>query len=151
MIQLNKYPTIPIVHKCDPERTGEIMTKQEMHEFGIDLLIVYLYNQKGNLISTNNNLSNEYPHILVENPKEELLYIWVKTEIYPIIPSVKSIENREEVTNPHAAGIDVGSRSHWVAVGQRENEIREYGVFNEDLFSLTDWLKELENKLINLT
>ena len=46
-----------------------------------------------------------------------------------------------EVVNPQAAGIDVGSRSHWVAVGQREEDVREYGVFNDDLFSLCDWLK----------
>jgi hypothetical protein len=39
-----------------------------------------------------------------------------------------------EIVNPHAAGIDVGSRSHWVAVGQSEKDIREFGVFNQDLF-----------------
>ena len=47
-----------------------------------------------------------------------------------------------EVINPQAAGVDVGSRSHWVAVGQSEQDVREYGVFNEDLFSMADWLKE---------
>lgn len=35
-----------------------------------------------------------------------------------------------EIVNPHAAGIDVGSRSHWVAVGQYESDVREFGVFN---------------------
>ena len=45
-----------------------------------------------------------------------------------------------EVVNPNAAGIDIGSRSHWVAVGQREKDVREFGVFNEDLFVLADWL-----------
>jgi transposase len=47
-----------------------------------------------------------------------------------------------EVINPHAAGIDIGSRSHWVAVGQKEEDVREFGVFNEDLHSITEWLKE---------
>ena len=47
-----------------------------------------------------------------------------------------------EVVNPHAAGIDVGSRSHWVAVGQEASDIREFGVFNDDLFALADWLLE---------
>lgn len=28
-----------------------------------------------------------------------------------------------EVVNLHAAGIDVGSRSHWVAVGQRNKTL----------------------------
>jgi transposase len=53
-----------------------------------------------------------------------------------------------EVVNPHAAGIDVGSRSHWVAVGQSEQDVREYGVFNEDLYTMADWLKEKKVKTI---
>jgi transposase len=53
-----------------------------------------------------------------------------------------------EVVNPHAAGIDIGSRSHWVAVGQEESNIREFGVYNEDLFSLGDWLKENKIKTV---
>lgn len=53
-----------------------------------------------------------------------------------------------EVVNPHAAGIDVGSRSHWVAVGQSEHDVKEYGVFNDDLFALSDWLKERKIKTI---
>ena len=48
-----------------------------------------------------------------------------------------------EIVNPYAAGIDIGSRSHWVAVGQQENDIREFGVFNEDLFQMAQWLQEL--------
>ena len=47
-----------------------------------------------------------------------------------------------EVVNPQAGGIDVGSRSHWVAVGQKEEEVREFGVFNKDLFEMANWLKE---------
>lgn len=47
-----------------------------------------------------------------------------------------------EVVNPQAAGIDVGSRSHWVAVGQEQEDIREFGVFNQDLFAMAEWLKE---------
>lgn len=53
-----------------------------------------------------------------------------------------------EVVNPHAAGIDVGSRSHWLAVGQQEKDVREYGVFNEDLFEMALWLKEKHIKTI---
>ena len=47
-----------------------------------------------------------------------------------------------EVINPHAAGIDVGSRSHFVAVGQGKEEVREFGVYNEDLQAICGWLKE---------
>lgn len=53
-----------------------------------------------------------------------------------------------EVVNPYAAGIDVGSRSHWVAVGQLEQDVREYGVFNQDLFAMAQWLKERNVKTI---
>ena len=48
-----------------------------------------------------------------------------------------------EVVNPNAAGVDIGSRSHWVAVGQKSSDIREYGVYNEDLYSIADWLSEV--------
>ncbi len=47
-----------------------------------------------------------------------------------------------EVVNSHAAGIDVGSRSHWAAVGQGEEDIREFGVYNEDLFAMAEWFTE---------
>jgi transposase len=53
-----------------------------------------------------------------------------------------------EVVNPHAAGIDVGSRSHWVGIGQREQDIREFGVFNQDLFEMADWFEEKHIKTI---
>jgi len=47
-----------------------------------------------------------------------------------------------EVINPHAAGIDVGSRSHFVAIGQGEADVKEFGVYNADLQSIARWLKE---------
>jgi len=53
-----------------------------------------------------------------------------------------------EVINPHAAGIDIGSRSHWVAVGQSEQDVREFGVYNQDLFAMANWLKEKNIKTI---
>ena len=49
-----------------------------------------------------------------------------------------------EVVNPNAAGIDVGSRSHWVAVGQNAEDVKEFGVYAEDLQQLALWL--LKNK-----
>lgn len=53
-----------------------------------------------------------------------------------------------EIVNPQAAGIDVGSRSHWVAIGQQEKDVREFGVFNQDLFEMADWLTEHKVKTI---
>jgi transposase len=53
-----------------------------------------------------------------------------------------------EIVNPYAAGIDIGSRSHWVSVGQSETEIREFGVYNEDLKSIAGWLKVHDIKTV---
>lgn len=49
------------------------------------------------------------------------------------------------VFNPHAAGIDVGSRTHFVAIGQTQKEVKSFGVYAEDLTALVQWL--LENKV----
>jgi hypothetical protein len=46
-----------------------------------------------------------------------------------------------EVVNPNAAGIDIGSRSHWVAVGQNAEDVKEFGVYSQDQMDLCDWLK----------
>ena len=44
--------------------------------------------------------------------------------------------------NPSAAGIDVGSRSHFVAVpeGLSEQPVREFSTFTDDLHRMADWL-----------
>lgn len=49
-----------------------------------------------------------------------------------------------EVVNPNAAGLDIGSRSHWVAVGQNSEDTKEFGVYSNDNFALCDYLKEHE-------
>ena len=46
-----------------------------------------------------------------------------------------------EVVNPNAAGIDIGSRSHWVAVGQNAEDVKEFGVYSQDQMDLCEWLK----------
>lgn len=53
------------------------------------------------------------------------------------------MENRKismKVINPHCAGIDVGSRSHFVAIGQGEKDVKEFGVYAVDLKAMADWL-----------
>jgi hypothetical protein len=45
-----------------------------------------------------------------------------------------------EIINFHAAGIDVGSRSHYVATGQEKEDVREFGVYTSDLRKLCDYL-----------
>jgi len=48
------------------------------------------------------------------------------------------------VKHPDAAGIDIGSNEHWVAVGgdRTGQSIRSFGTFTSDLERLADWLKE---------
>ena len=53
-----------------------------------------------------------------------------------------------EVVNPNAAGIDIGSRSHWVAIGQDAQDVKEFGVYSEDNEVLCRWLKENEIETI---
>lgn len=50
---------------------------------------------------------------------------------------------RLEVTNPNAAGIDIGSASHYVAVpADRDDEpVREFKSFTVDVHKLADWLE----------
>jgi transposase len=50
-----------------------------------------------------------------------------------------------EIVNPHAAGIDVGSRSHFAAIGQNSADVKEFGVYDSNLRELASWL--LKNKV----
>ncbi|QMU66064.1 MAG: hypothetical protein GKR88_18480 [Flavobacteriaceae bacterium] len=54
------------------------------------------------------------------------------------------------VVNTNAAGIDIGSRSHWVAVGQTDSDAKEFGVYNENLYELADWLTQMSRPKIGL-
>jgi len=37
-----------------------------------------------------------------------------------------------KIVHPNAAGIDIGSKSHWVAVDQIPLNVREFGVYTKD-------------------
>jgi hypothetical protein len=134
MITLNKTlpdgQIKPIVHNGDnPERVGKIMTKAELHAFGVGVLVGFFHNQKGKLFRSNHNLGNEYPHIVVESPKDGLLYVWVRTEMYPNIPSIVSIENQEEVFNisNQFNAIPVFAGLRLSCISTEENNIPFYG------------------------
>jgi len=47
-----------------------------------------------------------------------------------------------EIINPNCAGIDIGSKSHFVAIGQALDDVREFGVYADDLTAICLWLKE---------
>ncbi len=47
------------------------------------------------------------------------------------------------IINTNAAGIDIGSEEHWVAVPEDrdENPVRSFGCFTSDLHAMARWLK----------
>ena len=46
-----------------------------------------------------------------------------------------------EIVRPNAAGIDVGSRSHFVAIGQSPDQVREFSCYTSELHELCAWLQ----------
>lgn len=62
----------------------------------------------------------------------------------PIMEEVMALRKQEfTLLYPNAAGIDIGSGSHFVAVpaDRDEQPVREFKSFTEDLHALADWLK----------
>jgi transposase len=80
-----------------------------------------------------NDMSNNTTKIRSKPTKNEL-----NTPLTP-----KNLPKHLEHINQMAAGIDIGSRSHFVAIpeGCAEHCIREYKSFTTDLYELADWLK----------
>jgi transposase len=56
---------------------------------------------------------------------------------------LNSVDPGLEIVNRHAAGIDIGNRSHYVAVppGRDEQPVREFGSWTADLERMAEWLK----------
>lgn len=46
------------------------------------------------------------------------------------------------VVNAFAAGIDVGSKFHYVAIGQLKHQTRKFGCYTEELHNLCQWLND---------
>ena len=46
------------------------------------------------------------------------------------------------IVNAHAAGIDIGSRTHWVAVDQNKENVQSFGVYTQDHQYLIDHLRQ---------
>ena len=47
-----------------------------------------------------------------------------------------------KIINPQAAGIDVGSKSHYVGVGQSLDQVKEFGVYSSEHQNMIDYLKQ---------
>jgi hypothetical protein len=46
------------------------------------------------------------------------------------------------VVHAHAAGIDVGSRQHYVAVGQDPGDVKTFNVYTKDQEAMIEWLHQ---------
>jgi transposase len=54
---------------------------------------------------------------------------------------MKQLE-KMKIINPHAAGIDIGSKSHFVAVGQSGSQVKEFNVYKSGQDALIAFLKQ---------
>lgn len=57
------------------------------------------------------------------------------------------MEKKQKLTkmpqiNAHAAGIDIGSEQHYVAIGQGRDQVKSFRAFTTDLHQMAKWLKE---------
>ena len=61
----------------------------------------------------------------------------------PLKPGAGASRTALAITHPNAAGIDIGSASHYVAVppDRDDRPVREFASFTVDLHALADWLK----------
>lgn len=58
---------------------------------------------------------------------------------------IKRVQQHLEQVNLYVAGIDIGSREHYVAVPPSldEESIRKFGCFTPDLGAMADWLVKI--------
>ncbi|MEO7393896.1 MAG: hypothetical protein ABIU11_03075 [Chitinophagaceae bacterium] len=54
---------------------------------------------------------------------------------------MKKNELSLQVINFHAAGIDIGSRFHMVAIDQNKENVRQFGVYTNDHEQMIDYLR----------
>ena len=62
----------------------------------------------------------------------------------------KSKKQHLRIVHPSCAGVDAGSREHWVAVDpdRCDESVRCFSTFGDDLQALADWLKSLQVEVV---
>jgi transposase len=87
-------------------------------------------------------------------------HITTKTMMRSIMKSIKkpstktkkgrAKKNELSMVNPNAAGIDIGSDAHWIAVPEDRDErpVRKFECFTADLHKLADWLSRCGIKTV---
>ncbi len=62
----------------------------------------------------------------------------------------KTKKQRLTIVHPDCAGIDIGSREHWVAVDPEhcDEPVQRFTTFSDDLYALADWLESLHVEVV---
>jgi len=62
----------------------------------------------------------------------------------------KTKKQRLTIVHSHCAGIDIGSREHWVAVNPEhcDEPVRCFTTFSDDLYALADWLESVQINVV---
>ena len=62
----------------------------------------------------------------------------------------KSKQEPLKILHPNCAGIDIGSREHWVAVDPESGDdpVRCFTAFSDDLYAMADWLKSRDVEIV---
>lgn len=62
----------------------------------------------------------------------------------------KSKKQPLKIVHPRCAGVDIGSREHWVAVDPDSDEkpVRRFSTFSDDLYAMADWLTSLDVEVV---
>lgn len=104
----NGEPNI-IQHKSSPERKGQLMTSEELHKFGVELISGFFKSQ-GMIIDNINILPGyEYPQFIMRSINNKIYYVVVKTAAYPI--KAESL-----YTYKYSDIIDIGLRNNAIPV-----------------------------------
>ena len=77
----------------------------------------------------------------IEKPLDPSTFPEVFSTLYSVIKMEKQTAALP-VVNTHAAGIDIGSREHWVAIDQNKESVRSFGIYTQDHHQLIDHLRE---------
>ncbi len=82
-----KNEAIPIPHKCIEADIGKPLTEEELHEFAVELVMVYHYKQGVDIKSMNIEPGLDHPHIIMVNKENNKLhYVTIKADYSPNIP-----------------------------------------------------------------
>jgi len=104
----NGEPNI-IQHKTSPERKGQLMTSEELHKFGVELISGF-YKSQGMTIENINILpGHEYPQYIMRSINSKIYYVVVKIAAYPT--KAESL-----YTNKYSDMIDLALRNNAIPV-----------------------------------